>query len=153
MRNAEARAAAEQSTPRMNAWRDAFAGKRNNAASPVTVAQPEFGKGGGAGEGARVGPRLQHLAERANLTPAQVDTLAAALHDERAQIAVLRQQRQDGTLTHEQARAQIDAIRSQTDSQLENVLNAEQQAAFSEMRQRRAEARAGKGALASEPVP
>jgi Spy/CpxP family protein refolding chaperone len=152
MRNAGARAGAAQSTPLMNAWSEAFAGKRNAAAAPGALAQPAFGKGG-AGEGARVGPRLQHLAERANLTPAQVDTLAAALQQERAQIAVLRQQRRDGTLTHEQARAQIDAIRSQTDGQLKNVLNAEQQAAFTEMRQRRAAARAGNGAIASEPAP
>jgi hypothetical protein len=151
MRNADARAATAQATPRMNAWSDAFAGKRDTVAPPVTVAQPAFGKGG-AGEGAHVGPRLQHLAERANLTPTQVDTLAAALQDERAQVAVLRQQRQDGTLTREQARAQIDAIRSQTDSQLQHVLNAEQQAAFSEMRERRAQARAGRDELANEPA-
>lgn len=126
MRNAEARVNPQQPTPLMTAWSDAFAGKHTASTSPTD---------NGASENVpRVAPRLRQMAERVNLTPEQLDTLALALNDERAQIAALRQQRHNGTLTHEQVRAQIDALRDRTDARVGLVLDAAQRAAFIELR-------------------
>jgi hypothetical protein len=126
MRNAEVRADGQQPTSVMNAWKDAFAGK-----PPANTAPRDDHAHADA---PHVAPRLRRLAERVNLTPEQLDALALALGDERTQIATLREQRQEGTLTHEQTRAQIDALRERTDAKVAHVLDAEQLAAFSEMR-------------------
>jgi hypothetical protein len=128
MRNVEARVNPQQPTPLMNAWSDALAGK-------PTASEPEADNAAQQ-DAPRIAPRLRHLAARVNLTPEQLDTLATALNDERTQVAALRQQGQDGTLTHEQVRAQIDALRDRTDAQVAPVLDADQRAAFSELRDR-----------------
>jgi hypothetical protein len=126
MRKDEARADGQQPTSMMNAWKDAFAGKPPASTAP----RDEHAQA----DGPQVTPRLRRLAERVNLTPEQLDALALALSDERTQIATLREQRQAGTLTHDQTRAQIDLLRERTNAKVAHVLDAEQLAAFSELR-------------------
>lgn len=126
MRNPEPRGEGQQPTPLTNAWSDAFKGKPSPSIAPAA--------NGARDEAPPIAPRLRGFAERVKLTPEQLDTLAHALDGERTQIATLRQQRQAGTLTHAQARAQIDTLRERTDAQVAHVLDREQLAAFSEMR-------------------
>jgi hypothetical protein len=122
---AEARSSPAQ-TPLREAWKTALAGSQSNA--PTARIVPGVTRTAG---GTIVDPPYQQLAEQAQLTSDQLDALGMALRDERARIGALRAE----PLTSAELRAQSDAIRRQTETRLENVLDAKQFAALRVLRQ------------------
>jgi hypothetical protein len=89
-------------------------------------------------EGGGVARRVQRLAEIANLNEQQVQAVSTVLQAERAKIVALRQSSGAAGAASVQ-REDIQAIRKQTDVELERVLDDQQYAAYETMRRNRAQ--------------
>lgn len=104
----------------------------------------EGGKGGGRGRG----PAIEMLTEQLGLTKEQADQLKPALEKQRSQMEALRG---DESLSPEDRRARMRAIREATDTAIAAVLTPEQKKKRQEMRANRGpggpggERRGGKG--------
>ena len=84
---------------------------------------------------ARPQPNLNRLQSELGLTDDQVAQIDAIITANRDLLTPLHEQVRAGTLTHEDARTQIEAMRESKKTQIEGVLTAEQATQFSELRQ------------------
>lgn len=121
-------------------------------AAAKTVGSPEdsaLAEGGDLDEAA-VARRVRRLSRVANLNESQAAAVFKALATERSTIATLRQGANAGAGG---PRADIQAIRRQTDRELERILDDKQYAEYESMRHRaKQRARAGVQSTASAPV-
>ena len=83
---------------------------------------------------ARPQPNLNRLQSELGLTDEQVAQIDAIIRANRDLLTPLHEQVRAGTLTREDARTQIEAIRESKKTQIEAVLTAEQATQFAELR-------------------
>lgn len=79
-------------------------------------------------------PHFARLQETLGLTDDQMAQIEVIIDASRASRTAIIEQVRDGSLTREEARTQLQAIREQTKSQIEGVLTAEQITQFEELR-------------------
>lgn len=83
----------------------------------------------------RARPRLDRLQSALDLTDDQVAQIEAIITSTRDQLSPIHEQVRDGSLSREDARTQIEAIRADKKAQIEAVLTSEQAEQFAELRQ------------------
>jgi Spy/CpxP family protein refolding chaperone len=99
----------------------------------AVYAQAPEGQGGGQwsrGQMPTVDQRLQHMTQALNLTDDQQQKIKPILTNESTQMEALRS---DSSLSQDDRRAKMKQIRENTVSQINPILNADQQKKYAEM--------------------
>jgi hypothetical protein len=119
----------------------------------AVYAQMPAGQGGGQwghGQPPTVDQRLQRMTQALNLSDEQQQKIKPILENESTQMQSLRA---DTSMSQEDRMAKMKQIRENTSSQINPILNADQQKQYAEMMSRQGRGRGGPGPNQSGPPP
>jgi Spy/CpxP family protein refolding chaperone len=96
----------------------------------------------GHGQGMSADQRLAHMTRQLNLSDAQQQQIKPILENESKQMESLRA---DQTLSPQDRRSKMQQLRQETSSQINPILNSDQQQKYAEMMSRQGQRRGGAG--------
>jgi periplasmic protein CpxP/Spy len=108
------------------------------------------GQWGGRGQMPTVDQRLQRMTQALNLSEDQQQKIKPILENESTQMQTLRA---DTSLSQEDRMAKMKEIRANTTSQINPILNPDQQKQYAEMNSRMGHGRGGPGGPSQTPPP